>query len=43
MSGPREKALSHMAFSMPISFCKRALQNARLATADRAGQKTLYL
>jgi hypothetical protein len=31
MPGPREKALSHIALSTCASFCKRAMQNARLS------------
>jgi hypothetical protein len=43
MSGAREKALSHITFSACAAFCKRALQNARLAARFADARKTLIL
>jgi hypothetical protein len=42
MSGPREKALSHIACSTFAAFCKRVLQNARHATRFGETRKSPY-
>jgi hypothetical protein len=43
MSGLRDNALRHMAFSTCAAFCKRTLQNARRATRFAEILKTLIL
>jgi hypothetical protein len=43
MSGPREKALWHKAFSTRATFCKGALQKCTAATRSDQIRKTLIL